>query len=56
MRVRFAAGLLRLWVVFSILWLVGAGAYMIAAYQNTPLPNLKKPVLFDDLIPAYEHC
>jgi hypothetical protein len=29
---------------------------MIAAYQNTPLPDLKKPVLFDDLIPIYEHC
>jgi hypothetical protein len=56
MRIRFAAGLLRLWVVFSILWLVGAGAYMTAAYQNTPLHDLKQPVLFDDLVPAYEHC
>jgi hypothetical protein len=31
-------------------------AHMLAAYQNTPLPHLKQPVMFDDLIPAYEHC
>jgi hypothetical protein len=56
MSIRVAAGLFRLWVVFSILWLAGAGAYMIAAYKNTPLHDLKRPVMFDDLIPGYEYC
>jgi hypothetical protein len=57
MRVRVASGLFRLWVVFSILWLVGVGAYTFVAYRDTPLPDLKRPaVLFDDLVPAYEHC
>jgi hypothetical protein len=56
MRVRFASGLFRLWVVFSVLWLAGPGAYIIAGYQNAALHDLKQPVQFDDLIPAYESC
>jgi hypothetical protein len=40
MRVRFAVGLLRLWVVFGVLWLCGAGAYIFSAYQNTPQHDL----------------
>ena len=57
MRFRVAAGLLRLWVVLSVLWLAGAGAYIVDSYQNAPLPYLMSPaVKFDDLVPAYEHC
>jgi hypothetical protein len=56
MRVRFALGLFRIWVVLSVLWLAGVGTYTYLAYQGAPLPDLKRPVLFDDLIPAYEHC
>ncbi len=54
---RVVAGLFRLWVVLSVLWLAGAGAYIAASYQNAPLPDLKRPgVKFDDLVPSYEHC
>jgi len=57
MRVRFAAGLFRLWVVFSILWLLAVGAYTFVAYRDAVPPDLThKQVIFDDLIPAYEHC
>jgi hypothetical protein len=56
MRFRIAAGLFRLWVVLSVLWLAGAGAYIIADYQDVALHDLKQPVQFDDLIPAYEDC
>ena len=56
MRVRFASGLFRLWVVLSVLWLAGVGAYTFTAYRDAPLPHLKQPVMFDDLVPAYEPC
>lgn len=57
MTVRFASGLFRLWVVLSVLWFLGAGAYIVASYQNLP-PHVMKSgqLMFDDLIPAYEHC
>ena len=55
MKVRFASGLFRLWVVLSVLWLVGAGAYIKVFYQNVVPPDLVhgQP---DDLVPAYKHC
>jgi hypothetical protein len=57
MSVRFAAGLLRLWVVISFLWFAVAGAYIFAAYRDASLPDLtNKGLTFDDLVPAYEHC
>ncbi len=57
MKVRVAAGLFRLWAVFSILWIAAAGAYTVMSYQNAPQHNLinARPT-FDDLIPAYEYC
>jgi hypothetical protein len=56
MKVRFVSGLFRLWVVFSVFWLAGAGAYIVAGYQNVALRDLKRPVQNDDFIPAYEFC
>jgi hypothetical protein len=57
MRVRFAAGLFRLWIVLTVLWLGAAGTYIAVSYQNTPQHHLiKGRVAFDDLIPVYEHC
>ena len=57
MNVRVAAGLFRLWVVFSVLWLAAFGTYTVVSYQNAPQHNLinARP-MFDDLIPAYEDC
>jgi hypothetical protein len=55
MRVRFAAGLLRLWVVLSVLWLAGVGAYTFIAYQDAPQHDLiPGRITFDDMI--YEQC
>jgi hypothetical protein len=34
MSVRVASGLFRLWVVFSVLWLAAAGAFIVVSYQN----------------------
>jgi hypothetical protein len=57
MSVRVASGLFRLWVVFSVLWLAAAGAFIVVSYQNAPQHNLiHGQMAFDDLIPAYEHC
>jgi hypothetical protein len=57
MKVRFALGLFRLWVVFGILWIAAVGAYTSVSYQNVPLRDLKgQPIIFDDLIPIYEDC
>ena len=53
---RVTAGLFRLWVVLSVLWLAAAGAYTVVSYQNVSLPDLKNGLMFDDLIPAYEAC
>jgi hypothetical protein len=54
---RVAAGLFRLWVVFSVLWLAAAGAITVVSYQDAPRHDLinARPA-FDDLIPAYEQC
>jgi hypothetical protein len=54
---RVAAGLFRLWVVLSLLWLAAAGAYTIISYQDAPRHDLinGRPA-FADLIPAYEQC
>jgi hypothetical protein len=53
---RVAAGLFRLWVVFSVLWLAGVGAYTFVAYQDAAPPDLTKGHIFDDMLAAYEHC
>jgi hypothetical protein len=50
MRVRLS-GPLRLWVVFSLLWLAVIGAYIIVSYQNVALRDLK-----NENIPAYDLC
>jgi hypothetical protein len=56
MRVRFASGLFRLWVAFSVVWLAAAGAYPALAYQEVVPPDLKNGRMFDDLVPRYEYC
>jgi len=53
---RVASGLFRLWVVFSVLWLAGVGAYTFVAYRDAAPPDLTKGHIFDDMLPAYEHC
>ncbi|MGB6287743.1 MAG: hypothetical protein WBG18_25555 [Xanthobacteraceae bacterium] len=57
MKVRFASGLFRLWVVFGVLWTAAVGAFTSASYQNAALPDLKgHQIIFDDLVPAYHGC
>src|SRR5215469_6639126 len=53
---RVAAGLFRLWVVWSVLWLAAAGVYTVVSYQSAPEHDLTRGPIFDDLVPAYEHC
>jgi hypothetical protein len=53
---RVARGLFRLWVVASVLWIVGTAAYVTNSYQTVSLRDLKKGLNFDDLVPAYAHC
>jgi len=54
---RVAAGLFRLWVVLSMLWLAAAGVYIVVSYQTVPQHHLiKGRIAFDDILPAYEHC
>jgi hypothetical protein len=53
---RIAAGLFRLWVVLSVPWLAVAAAYIVVSYQSAPEHDLTRGLIFDDLVPAYEHC
>lgn len=56
MDVRVARGLFRLWVVLSLLWIVGTAAYVTNSYQTVALRDLKKGLNFDEFVPAYIHC
>jgi hypothetical protein len=57
MKVRFASGLFRLWVVFGVLWIAAVGVYTGVSYQNVALPDLKgHQIIFDDLVPIYQDC
>ena len=53
---RVAAGLFRLWVVLSVLWLAATGVYTVVSCQSAPEHDLTRGPIFDDLVPAYEHC
>src|SRR5579864_4959658 len=56
MDVRVARGLFRLWVVASVLWIMGTAAYVTNSYQTVSLRDLKKGMNFDEIVPAYKHC
>ena len=55
--IRVATGFFRLWIVLSVLWIIGTVVVTYQIADNVPTRDLTAaPSDFDDLLPAYSHC